>query len=131
MKTSTHDAIKARAGELYRKCGPEVDTATAARLRAARRHAMEQASAPRHHGGKLRWMVPAGAFAMAALALVVNWQILPRTPADTPHLGAPTAQTDEILPPDADQTDPALYQDMDFYAWLSEQPAVANQTSRQ
>lgn len=125
MKTSPDTDITTRARELYREWGPRVDTATAARLRAARRTALEQGTAPRR---PLRWMVPAGAFAAAVLALVVNWSSLP--PQHAAPVASHVAVTDEqALPPDADQTDPALYQDMDFYAWLAEQPRVASRTA--
>lgn len=117
------DNITSRARKLYRELGPRVDTVTAARLRAARRNVMERAaSRPRR---PLHWIVPAGAFAMTALAVIISWQPLHRL--DTPP--AQNAASEQILPPDADQTDPALYQNMDFYAWLADQPAVARQSS--
>lgn len=120
--------IQDRARELYRRAGPQVDVATAARLRAARREALDSpASAHQRH---LRWMVPAGACAMVALAVLTVWQPLHRpTPvaATTPALSTQPASTD-VLPPNADQSDPALYQNMDFYAWLaSQQPAKSGQ----
>ena len=119
------EAVAERARALYRYAGPSVDTATAARLRAARQAALDVAERPHR---ALRWMMPAGAFAVAALAVVVVWQPLHHAPQ--PVLAAPTAavnvnaaDSDTELPPDADSADPALYQDLDFYAWLAQQPA--------
>jgi hypothetical protein len=110
--------LAARARALYLRASQDVDTATAARLRAARRSALEAGdTAPR----LLRWMMPAGAVAVAALAVVVVWQPMRHTlPKATPS--AISADVDD-LPPDADSADPALYQNLDFYAWLAQQPA--------
>lgn len=128
MNTSPDTDITTRARRLYRELGPRVEPATAARLRAARRTALEKApSRARRH---IRWMVPAGAFAMAALAVLVNWQPFHGDTRPAPSVASGGATADQLLPPDADQTDPALYQDMDFYAWLADQPAVASQASR-
>jgi hypothetical protein len=120
--TPTTTDIAARARQLYRRAGPQVDAATAARLRAARRQALE--ARPTHRAWP--WMVPAGACAAALLAVVAIWQPLARTlPVATTSVGATSGQdaASDMLPPDADQTDPALYQHMGFYAWLANQPS--------
>lgn len=116
------DAFARHARELYRRAGPQVDPAMAARLRAARREALAGAGHRR-----MPWMVPAGACAVAALALVALWQPLhgPATIATMAPTATVSADAAEALPPDADQTDPALYQNLDFYAWLAQQPAVS------
>ncbi|NII11571.1 hypothetical protein [Oleiagrimonas sp. C23AA] len=113
--------FQARARRLYRQAAADVDTATAARLRAARREALVGESATRRHG----WMMPAGALAVTALALIVAWQPLhratsPGSPAAAVTSAPGTADSD--LPPDPDDADPAMYQDMGFYAWLAHQP---------
>jgi hypothetical protein len=116
---SRADTLQTRARDLYLRASREVDTATAARLRAARRTALEAAAKP----PTLRWMMPAGAFAVAALAVVVAWQPLHRlAPTPAPHAITAGSDVDAELPPDADSADPALYQNLDFYAWLSQQP---------
>lgn len=119
------DQLGERARALYRNAGPAIGTSTAARLRATRRAALDAADKPPH---TLRWMMPAGAFAVAALAVVVVWQPLRQgsSPATAVHSGAATQMIDSEteLPPDADSADPALYQNLDFYAWLAQQPST-------
>jgi hypothetical protein len=39
-------------------------------------------------------------------------------------LAAAANSNDDSLPPDPESTDPALYQNMDFYAWLADQPGT-------
>lgn len=123
MTSTPATRIQDRARELYRRAGPQIDVATAARLRAARRKALDSSTSTQQR--HLRWMVPAGACAMVALAVLTVWQPLHRpTPVavTAPALSQP-ASTD-VLPPDADQADPSLYQNMDFYAWLASQPVA-------
>jgi hypothetical protein len=113
-----------RARELYLRASRDVDTAAAARLREARRTALDAGeSAPR----ALRWMMPAGAMAVAALAVIVVWQPM-RHATPIPAPTAVNAGIDDDLPPDADSADPALYQNLDFYAWLAQQPASKRPT---
>lgn len=117
---SPDDRIEQRARALFRQASRELDTATANRLRAARRDAL-QAAPSAHRTARL--LLPAGAFAVIALAALMVWS--PRHPA--PTATAPTAtataaiqtQDDSELPPDADSADPALYQNLDFYGWLA------------
>ena len=121
MKPTPATRIQDRARELYRRLGPQIDTSTAAQLRASRRAALETSTFgyQRH----LRWMVPAGACAMVALAVLTVWQPLRRpspVASMTPVLSSQSTTAD-ILPPNADQSDPSLYQNMDFYAWLASQ----------
>ncbi len=119
------DPLASRARSLFDSAVDGVDAATAARLRAARRAATE----PRR-ASLTRLLVPAGAFAAAALALGLVWH---------PHTGAPTASTpavatvagngsDSLAATDAADLD--LYQNLDFYDWLATQPQQpgANQT---
>ena len=116
---SRADLLQTRARDLYLRASREVDTATAARLRAARNIALDAASKPR----MLHWMMPTGAVAVAALAVVVAWQPLRHLmPAPAPHAVTASSDIDAELPPDADSADPALYQNLDFYAWLAQQP---------
>jgi hypothetical protein len=111
-----------RARKLWHEAAQHIDPATAGRLRAARRQALETAKAPTHH--TVRWLIPTGAFAVIALTAMMVWQPLPRhheaTSAPAISGGADsTADVDNDLPPDADKTDPNLYQNLDFYGWLA------------
>jgi|SRR5699024_1672371 len=123
MKTTpTTTELQHRARELYRRSGPRVDAAVAGRLRAARRQALKPEPAHR----RLRWMVPAGACAAALLAALTIWQPLRQSlpVATTAPAASGQLTNSDVLPPDADQTDPALYQHMDFYAWLASQQSA-------
>ncbi len=111
-----------RVRELYHEAAQRIDPATAGRLRAARRTALQSAHAPAHRS--VRWLIPAGAFAVIALATMMVWQPLsPRraVPTTMQTVGASdqAADMDNELPPDADKTDPNLYQNLDFYGWLA------------
>ncbi|OOG39374.1 hypothetical protein [Rhodanobacter sp. C05] len=110
-----------RARELYLEAAQRIDPATIGRLRAARRRALTTAQAPRHHTA--RWLIPTGAFAAIALATLMVWQPLPhRTPSPATQVANATdagTDLDNELPPDADKTDPNLYQNLDFYGWLA------------
>lgn len=119
---SSRDVLVARrARELYREASQRVDPNTAGRLRAARRQALDAARSPQRR--TVRWLIPTGAFAAVAFAMLMVWQPLSRGPA-TPAshaISAPdqSADADNDLPPDADKTDPKLYQNLDFYGWLA------------
>lgn len=124
MKHSLTGSFDARARELYRRAGPRVDPATAAHLRNTRRAAVKNNTHRR-----LPWMVPAGACAVALLAAVVVWQPLQRagTVATIAPAVSSNADVSQVLPPDAGEVDPALYQHLDFYAWLARHPAKRHQ----
>lgn len=113
--------LEQRARELYSEAVRRIDPDTAGRLRAARRQALEAARAPERH--RARWLIPAGAFAVIALATMMVWQPSPHrvaTPsAHVAGMAGATAELDNDLPPDADKTDPNLYQHLDFYGWLA------------
>lgn len=122
------NTFEQRARSLYREASQRLDPATAGRLRAARRRALEVAQAPRQHTH--RWLIPAGAFAAIALAALMVWRPLPHQGGGPMHVTASSAAADtdldNELPPDAAQTDPDLYQNLDFYGWL----AANNQPAR-
>jgi len=109
-----------RARALYLDASRQLDPATAGRLRAARRQALD-ATRPMPARLAPRLLLPAGAFAVLALATLMIWQ--PQRNADhaparaLPAAAAADADTD--LPPDADSADPQLYQNLDFYGWLA------------
>jgi hypothetical protein len=120
MKHTPASPLEEQARRLYRQAVTDVDPATAARLRAARRTALEVGS--EHH--PLRWMVPAGAVAASVLAVVLMWRPMPHPamPTTTPAAQIAARSTDNDLPPDPDSADPAMVEDMGFYAWLADQP---------
>lgn len=119
--TTPRKNLEQRARELYREASQHIDPATAGRLRAARRTALATANAPKHRAA--RWLLPSGAFAMLALAALMVWQPLPhRTAVPPAHVAVSNltgVEQDNDLPPDADQADPNLYQNLDFYGWLA------------
>lgn len=117
--------LEQRARALYRKASQHLDPATAGRLRAARRHALDATQTQTRH--VVRWLVPTGAFAVLALAALMMWQPPSHAPSAAPSPSMQTAtagvsaspQADNVLPPDADKVDPSLYQNLDFYGWLA------------
>jgi hypothetical protein len=116
--TSPDEHFEQRARELWREAAQRIDPATAGRLRAARRQALETAKAPAHRA--VRWLIPTGAFAAIALAAMMVWQPLPQHHATSAmHASGTIDDLDSELPPDADKTDPNLYQNLDFYGWLA------------
>jgi hypothetical protein len=116
--TSPDEHFERHARELWREAAQRIDPATAGRLRAARRQALETAKAPAHR--TVRWLIPTGAFAAIALAAMMVWQPLPQHHATTGmHAASAVDDLDSELPPDADKTDPNLYQNLDFYGWLA------------
>lgn len=111
--------LEQRARQLYKQAAQQLDPHTASRLRAARRAALRVAEAP--SASIARWLIPTGAFAVLALASVMMWPSLQqnRASAPTQAIGSSATELDNELPPDADQTDPNLYQNLDFYSWLA------------
>lgn len=124
---TVHDTrLAQRAHELYGKAAERLDPAIGTRLQAARLHALAAAHAGerRHFGSGARWLIPGGACAAAVLAAVTLWQPMQTSqPAGTAGT-TQSSDSDNELPPDAAQTDPVLYQNLDFYGWLasSDQP---------
>ncbi len=121
-ETTSTTEFEARARQLYRHAASDLDTHMAARLRAARRDALQGDTTARH---RQRWMMPAGAVAAGVLAVAVFWQPLRTAQTPPPH-GATASvahSTNNDLPPDPGDTDPGMEQNLDFYAWLADQPA--------
>ncbi|EIL98813.1 hypothetical protein LRK24_14820 [Rhodanobacter denitrificans] len=116
--TSPDKHLEQRARELWHEAAQRIDPATAGRLRVARRQALDAVQAPARRA--VRWLIPTGAFAVIALATMLVWQPLPPPHASTAMQPASSAdELDNELPPDADKTDPNLYQNLDFYGWLA------------
>lgn len=121
------ETFEQRARKLWSHAARQIDSGTAGRLRAARRTAWQEASGPRPRVAS--WLIPTGAVAAIALAAMMVWQPLPHAPSVTLEQQASNAalEPDNELPPDAEHVDPALYQNLDFYAWLAandRQPAA-------
>ncbi|MEO7073369.1 MAG: hypothetical protein ABI300_10565, partial [Rhodanobacter sp.] len=64
--------------------------------------------------------------AVAVAALMLLQQPLPRGAAPTLGSSSVAVDTDNDLPPDAEQTDPMLYQNLDFYGWLAASNSTAS-----
>jgi hypothetical protein len=127
--STPNDRLEQRARTLYHAAARQLDGATAGRLRAARREALAGARTASHPRHVARWLVPSGACAAIALAAVLAWPSLPRpaAPAPTPATASASGDADSVLPPDPEQADPNLYQNLDFYGWLAandSQPAT-------
>lgn len=105
-----------RARALYRDAADHVEADTRARLRHARARALAAADAPTPGA---RWLLPGGALAAVALAAFMLWQPVPRGAGPTTTAANLATDADSELPPDADQADPMLYQNLDFYGWLA------------
>lgn len=118
--------LEQRARQLYRQAAQQLDRHTADRLREARRVALWSRAAP--HSRVIRWLIPTGALAVLALASVIPWQTLQHghAPLSIQVNGTSSADLESDLPPDADQADPNLYQNLAFYGWLaaSNKPAM-------
>jgi ferric-dicitrate binding protein FerR (iron transport regulator) len=124
---SSDKPFEKRARSLYQEAAQRIDPATAGRLRAARRTALEAATSPSSSHHRARVLLPVGALAAMALAALMIWQPSPRqTVNNVPTTAMATASEQDIeqLPPGADKADPGLYQNLDFYSWLA-----ANQSS--
>ena len=107
-----------RAQEIHAQACANVDAHTQARLTAARRNAI---AAARRASRKRVWLPAAGAMAACALVVgVIFWR--PAT-APTPAQGQQAASSDTELPLDADPGQMDLYQNLEFYQWLAQQPA--------
>ena len=111
--------IVQRARELYRAAAQQVDPHTSGQLRAARQRALSNARAGAPRPGT-RWLVPGGAAAVALAALLLRQPVTRMAPpAGAASSSMDNRDVDNELPPDAEQTDPALYQNLDFYGWLA------------
>jgi len=122
-KSQPDNRLEQRARRLYHEAARCIDPATAGRLRAARREALAGARHAQRPHHLARWLVPSGACAVIALAALLVWPSAPRPAAEAPASAAAAAgnggETDNALPPDPEQADPNLYQNLDFYGWLA------------
>ncbi len=124
MKTSpgkrdTDLELMRRARALHEHACEHIDTATRAKLAAARREAL---AARDRHSHRAIWLSAASAMAACALVIGVVWfKPQPGETSSTPQMQA-AAASDAELPLDADAQQLDLYQNLDFYQWLARQP---------
>lgn len=109
-----------RARELFVQSCDQLDANTRMRLREARNNALAGKS-PRR---KSHMLLPAGAMAASVLALAITWHYggMPRTRHAS---GQTTTASTQAAP---DNADVDMYDDLDFYRWLAQQPAVAERS---
>lgn len=110
--------LERRARELYREAARQLDPATAARLRAARRAALSGADGSSLAQRLRQLLLPAGAFAAIAFAALMLSSPV-QSPTNSATDLSPVTEAEGELPPDAAAADPALYQNLDFYGWLA------------
>lgn len=115
--------LERRVRERFVQASGQLDVPTRDRLRAARRRAVQSRE---HKPATQRLLLPAGAFAVLALASIVIWQPVRQdalSPTESAIVAAHrnTTDADSELPPDPDSTDvdANLYQNLDFYGWLA------------
>lgn len=117
---SSDKQFEQRVRALYQEATQSIDPVTAGRLRAARRTALEAATAHASPHHRARVLLPVGALAAVALAALMIWQPAPRPQSEVkPQTAVVAEQDNEYLPPGADKADPGLYQNLDFYSWLA------------
>ena len=116
-KDVADEALVERARAAVAREAEQLDALTRVKLSAARRAALDELAQPRP-GLQPGWL-PLGAAATAAL-VAVGVALSLRTPP--PEAGLePVSELEVLLGDD----DPALYdEELEFYAWLEQQPAV-------
>jgi len=114
-----------RARALHEDACGHIDARTRAKLAAARRAAL--AAKDRHQSRRALWLPAAGAVAACALVLGMMWfRPQPSNMSTAPQTRA-VAANDMELPLDADSQQLDLYQNLDFYQWLVQQPQTRAQ----
>jgi hypothetical protein len=109
------DQFERRARDLYRRASTDTAPSVAGQLRAARRVAMATPAT----SVASRLLLPAGAFAVLALAAIMVWPSGQRSvPMPMPAMAVAT-EVDNDLPPDADSADPSMVEHLEFYSWLA------------
>jgi len=125
-------SFERRARALYRESAHAIDPATAGRLRAARRTALETAKAPAQPRG-VRMLLPTGALAAIALAVLMAWSPMQNRGNDALQAQMNVAKAIDAegdLPPDPDNADPSMVQNLDFYDWLASNNNSSSQANR-
>jgi len=108
-----------RARRVFRDSVRGLDGETRAKLAAARESAVEAAAGPRFRPWSVGMrLAPAGA--VAALLAVLIWQGV-NAPVE---IESPTMISDLDLLLEGEELD--LFEELEFYAWLSEQPEMVD-----
>ena len=127
-----NQSFERRARALYREAAHAIDPATAGRLRAARRTALEATRTPVQPRG-VRMLLPTGALAAVALAMLMAWSPLQNRGNDALQAQmnvAKVIEADTDLPPDPDSADPGMVQNLDFYDWLASNNNSSSKANR-
>ena len=127
MNTNTdhteRSAVERKTKALFDDSVAHTDAATQSRLNRARQRAMAELNTGRRWSGT--WL-PAGA--AAALAVAVVTIMLGRMPDGGSDLES-TVATDTDLQMLLTTDDLELIEELEFYAWLDEQPELKDQTN--
>ena len=107
-----------RARALHEHACEHVDAATRFKLAAVRREAL---TARDRRPRRVIWLPAAGAAAACALVIGLVW-FKPQTDSPAAHPAQVAGTGDAELPLDADARQLDLYQNLDFYQWLAQQP---------
>lgn len=113
-KDQDDQSLARSAAEALRR-SENIDSHTAAKLRAAREHALAAADTPSF---TRRVLLPATAF--AAMAMVTVLLMVPRQHQQSSPLTG-DAQNIDALELLTDDMSPAFYHDLEFYRWLEQQ----------
>jgi hypothetical protein len=114
--TSSDRALEERSKELFERSAGAIDAATRSRLTQARVRALQELG-PERSVWRSSWLLPVGATAAAALAawtLFMQPGALPEQSLQVAALGDL-----ELL---LGEEDLEMIEELDFYAWLEEQP---------
>jgi hypothetical protein len=110
--------LEERTKQVFDRSLSEIDAATRSRLTQARYRALQELAPAGARRSSWHWsFAPAGALAAAALVALLLWQT---EPATEPTLQAVAAADLEILL--AEEELEMLDEELEFYAWLEEQP---------
>ena len=123
------DIFAKRVRELFLASTGSLDPQVLARLSEARRAAVDAVEGS-HSGFHLGWRIPAGAVALAFVA-IIGGALWTEGNVTAPGSSFSAASTDAPMMMTGDNLD--MYADMDFYQWLATQdqpaPAPAADTS--
>ena len=123
-QTERETDLERRAKRAFDDSVGAIDAATRSRLTQARYRALQELEPGRRAGWLGSWrlpLAPAGALAAVALAaLLLVWR--GQLPPDARLEGPPVADLDILL---GDEDLEMLDEDLEFYAWLEEQPELS------
>ncbi len=114
------DDFEGRAKRLFDRSAAELDAATRSRLTQARYRALQELAKGRPRFEWRRTLVPAGVAATAAFAA---W--LAFVPARAPEPALQTTALDDLEILLGEEDLGMLDEDVEFYAWLEDQPEFA------